>query len=95
MLSILGNLAFTEYFFFSAARNQIRDTLSQLGLHIIECRDGLEALNLLKSWCDEGKEFTPFLLPLVGIFLNETHEILGLNPTASPSDQSTSLRSHV
>ena len=39
----------------STARNQIKDTLSQLGLNIIECRDGLEALNFLKSLCDAGK----------------------------------------
>ncbi len=40
----------------STARNQVRDTLSQLGLNIIECRDGLEALTVLKRWCDEGKD---------------------------------------
>ncbi|EGQ7700267.1 chemotaxis protein CheV [Vibrio vulnificus] len=49
----------------STARNQIRDTLSQLGLHIIECRDGLEALNLLKSWCDEGKDLNKELLLMI------------------------------
>ncbi|KJR21710.1 chemotaxis protein CheW [Vibrio navarrensis] len=49
----------------STARNQIRDTLSQLGLNIIECRDGLEALRLLKSWCDEGKDLTKELLLMI------------------------------
>lgn len=49
----------------STARNQIRDTLSQLGLHIIECCDGLEALNLLKSWCDEGKDLNKELLLMI------------------------------
>ena len=33
----------------STARNQIKGTLSQLGLNIIECCDGLEALTLLKG----------------------------------------------
>ena len=42
----------------STARNQIKDTLSQLGLNIIECRDGLEALNFLKSLCDAGKNLS-------------------------------------
>ncbi len=47
------------------ARNQIRDTLSQLGLNIIECRDGMEALTLLRSWCDEGKDITKELLLMI------------------------------
>lgn len=42
----------------STARWQIRETLSQLGLEIIEQNDGLKALNLLKSWADEGKTVT-------------------------------------
>ena len=46
----------------STARAQVKRTLSQLGLNIIECRDGLEALTLLKSWCDEGKVITDELL---------------------------------
>lgn len=46
----------------STARNQVKDTLSQLGLNIIECHDGLQALNLLKSWCDEGKNIYDELL---------------------------------
>lgn len=49
----------------STARNQIKDTLSQLGLNIIECRDGLEALTLLKSWCDDGKDVTKELLMMI------------------------------
>ncbi|MGF1687608.1 chemotaxis protein CheV [Photobacterium japonica] len=39
----------------STARAQIRDTLSQLGVEVIEASDGLKALTLLKSWCDSGK----------------------------------------
>lgn len=46
----------------STARAQIRDTLSQLGLQIIEASDGLMALNLLKSWCDEGKNINDEIL---------------------------------
>ncbi|WP_100751970.1 chemotaxis protein CheV [Vibrio salilacus] len=49
----------------STARSQVRGTLSQLGLNIIECRDGLEALNLLKSWCDEGKNVVEELLLMI------------------------------
>lgn len=46
----------------STARGQIRDTLSQLGLEIIEASDGLKALNLLKSWCDQGKNVNDEIL---------------------------------
>ncbi|MGD8109049.1 chemotaxis protein CheV [Vibrio sp. TRT 21S02] len=49
----------------STARAQVKGTLSQLGLNIIECRDGLEALNLLKTWCDEGKKVTEELLLMI------------------------------
>ncbi|MCK6262080.1 chemotaxis protein CheV [Vibrio sp. ZSDE26] len=49
----------------STARNQVKGTLSQLGLNIIECNDGLEALNLLKSWCDEGKDIYSELLLMI------------------------------
>ncbi|WCP66168.1 chemotaxis protein CheV [Vibrio tubiashii] len=49
----------------STARSQVKGTLSQLGLNIIECRDGLEALNLLKSWCDEGKNVVEDLLLMI------------------------------
>ena len=36
----------------STARNQVRETLAQLGLEVIERQDGLHALKLLKGWCD-------------------------------------------
>ncbi|MEL7291925.1 MAG: chemotaxis protein CheV [Pseudomonadota bacterium] len=49
----------------STARAQVRGTLSQLGLNIIECEDGLEALKLLKSWCDEGKNVVEDLLLMI------------------------------
>lgn len=46
----------------STARWQMRETLSQLGLEIIEQNDGLKALNLLRSWADEGKTVTDEIL---------------------------------
>jgi two-component system chemotaxis response regulator CheV len=46
----------------STARWQIRETLTQLGIEIIEEKDGLKALNLLKSWADEGKIVTDEIL---------------------------------
>ncbi|MBU3005688.1 chemotaxis protein CheV [Paraglaciecola arctica] len=46
----------------STARWQIRETLSQLGLEIIEQNDGLKALNLLRGWADEGKIVTDEIL---------------------------------
>lgn len=49
----------------STARTQVKGTLSQLGLNIIECRDGLEALKLLKSWCEEGKDVEKELLMMI------------------------------
>ncbi|WP_438863620.1 chemotaxis protein CheV [Neptunicella sp.] len=44
------------------ARNQIRDTLEQFGLQVIEQNDGLKALNLLRSWADAGKTVTDEIL---------------------------------
>tara|TARA_Y100001956_G_C4119584_1_gene186699 strand:- start:261 stop:1208 length:948 start_codon:yes stop_codon:yes gene_type:complete len=49
----------------STARAQVKGTLSQLGLNIIECRDGLEALGLLKSWADDGKNVVEELLLMI------------------------------
>jgi two-component system chemotaxis response regulator CheV len=46
----------------STARWQISETLTQLGLEIIEQKDGLKALNLLKGWADEGKTVTDEIL---------------------------------
>lgn len=36
------------------ARMQIKDTLSQVGVEVIERSDGLQALQLLKQWVDAG-----------------------------------------
>ncbi|UUM31433.1 chemotaxis protein CheV [Vibrio japonicus] len=49
----------------STARAQIKGTLSQLGLNIIECRDGLEAFRTLQSWCDSGKDVENELLMMI------------------------------
>ena len=46
----------------STARRQIRDTLTQLGLEIIEEKNGKRALNLLRQWADEGKDVTEEIL---------------------------------
>lgn len=46
----------------STARWQIRETLTQLGIEIIEQKDGLKALNLLRRWADEGKTVTDEIL---------------------------------
>jgi two-component system, chemotaxis family, chemotaxis protein CheV len=49
----------------STARRQVRETLGQLGIEIIEASDGLQALNLLKSWSDQGKDVTQELLMMI------------------------------
>ncbi|MGR5064756.1 chemotaxis protein CheV [Photobacterium sp. DNB22_13_2] len=46
----------------STARSQIRETLSQLGLEIIEAHNGLHALSMLKNWCDKGTNLNDELL---------------------------------
>lgn len=49
----------------STARHQVKATLAQLGVEIIECFDGLMALNLLKQWCDEGIDVCSELLMMI------------------------------
>ncbi|MCK8045553.1 chemotaxis protein CheV [Shewanella sp. 1CM18E] len=49
----------------ATARRQVRETLEQLGLEVIEVSDGLLALNQLKKWCDEGKVITDHILMLI------------------------------
>jgi two-component system chemotaxis response regulator CheV len=39
----------------NTARQQIKDSLAQVGINVIERQDGLQALQLLKQWADEGK----------------------------------------
>ncbi|MGF1734279.1 chemotaxis protein CheV [Photobacterium satsumensis] len=48
----------------STARGQIRETLTQLGLEVIEAYNGLHALNMLKGWCDNGIDLNDELLML-------------------------------
>lgn len=49
----------------STARRQVKDTLGQLGIEVLETTDGAEALNLLKSWADSGKTVTDEILMLI------------------------------
>ncbi|GEK12180.1 chemotaxis protein CheV [Aliivibrio fischeri] len=49
----------------STARAQVRNTLQQLGLEVIERSDGRQALDLLKSWCDEGKNVNDEILLMI------------------------------
>jgi len=49
----------------STARKQVRETLGQLGIEIIEASDGLQALNLLKSWANDGKNVATELLMMI------------------------------
>jgi two-component system chemotaxis response regulator CheV len=44
------------------ARKQMRETLEQLGIKIIEENDGLKALRRLQKWADEGKVVTDQIL---------------------------------
>ncbi|WP_062568192.1 chemotaxis protein CheV [Pseudoalteromonas arabiensis] len=47
------------------ARKQVSDTLTQLGIEIIPARNGLEALEMLKGWADEGKDVEKELLMVI------------------------------
>lgn len=49
----------------STARRQVRDTLEQLGIEIIEASDGLQALTMLKDWADMGRSVTDELLMMI------------------------------
>jgi two-component system chemotaxis response regulator CheV len=49
----------------STARTQVRNTLEQLGLEVIERTDGRQALELLKGWCDEGKVINDEILLMI------------------------------
>ncbi|MBT0585701.1 chemotaxis protein CheV [Alteromonas oceanisediminis] len=44
------------------ARKQIRDTLAQLGINVLEENDGLKALKRLRQWADDGKKVTDEIL---------------------------------
>lgn len=49
----------------STARRQIKETLEPLGIEILEVSDGLQALKLLQSWCDDGKSIYDEILMLI------------------------------
>ncbi|QYJ84655.1 chemotaxis protein CheV [Shewanella mesophila] len=49
----------------STARRQIKDTLMPLGIEVIETSDGLQALNVLQGWCDEGRNIYDEILMLI------------------------------
>ncbi|KXF82426.1 chemotaxis protein CheV [Enterovibrio coralii] len=49
----------------STARKQVTETLGQLGIECIEKKNGAHALQLLKSWCDEGKNVTDEILLMI------------------------------
>lgn len=49
----------------STARRQIKETLEPLGIEVLETSDGLQALNVLKKWCDEGKSVEDEILMLI------------------------------
>lgn len=46
----------------ATARKQVKDTLVQLGLDIVERKNGAAALKLLKQWADEGKDVNQEIL---------------------------------
>lgn len=49
----------------ATARNLIKQTLSKVGIEIIEATDGLQALNLLKGWANAGKVINDELLMMI------------------------------
>ncbi|WP_299789323.1 chemotaxis protein CheV [uncultured Shewanella sp.] len=49
----------------STARRQIKETLEPLGIEVLETSDGLQALNVLKKWCDQGKTIEDEILMLI------------------------------
>ncbi|MFC6440721.1 chemotaxis protein CheV [Bowmanella sp. JS7-9] len=49
----------------ATARMQSRQTLEQLGLEIIEDKNGLDALKRLQAWADEGKSVSEELLLMI------------------------------
>ncbi|MDB2385951.1 chemotaxis protein CheV [Shewanella sp.] len=49
----------------ATARHQVKSTLEQLGLEVIEVSDGLQALHLLQQWCERDIEISEQLLMLI------------------------------
>jgi two-component system chemotaxis response regulator CheV len=49
----------------STARKQVETTLSQLGIEIIPAENGLQALEILKGWIEQGKRVEDEILMLI------------------------------
>ncbi|MFM5463933.1 chemotaxis protein CheV [Aeromonas simiae] len=49
----------------ATAHSQVKATLSQLGIEVISCSNGQEALSLLQAWCDAGKCVTDEILLMI------------------------------
>ncbi|WP_133407319.1 chemotaxis protein CheV [Parashewanella tropica] len=49
----------------ATARNLIVETLTPLGIEVLEASDGLQALNMLKRWQQEGKRVTDEILMMI------------------------------
>ncbi|RJG42178.1 chemotaxis protein CheV [Motilimonas pumila] len=49
----------------STARRQVSDTLAQLGIEVISVNNGMEALNMLKGWCDAGINIDDEILMMI------------------------------
>lgn len=49
----------------STARNLVSQTLSSVGIEVLEAYDGLKALEMLKEWADEGKTVTDEILMMI------------------------------
>jgi two-component system chemotaxis response regulator CheV len=47
------------------AVNQVRETMSNLGIEVLAVQDGLQALNLLKQWVKEGRDLSQEVLMLI------------------------------
>jgi len=49
----------------STARNLVRQTLSAVGIDVVEAYDGLKALELLQGWANAGKTVTDEILMMI------------------------------
>ncbi len=49
----------------STAVRQVTETMANLGIDVIAVQDGLQALNMLKQWCAQGKKVTDEIIMLV------------------------------
>ncbi|MCW8983330.1 MAG: chemotaxis protein CheV [Gammaproteobacteria bacterium] len=49
----------------STARLQVSQTLEQIGVEVIPAENGQQALDILKGWCDEGKDVSKEIMMLI------------------------------